>query len=219
MAESLITLAQPFFLRALSLVSEKNPDDVGDLSRLQKDLTAELQAIEQKVNSGQAQISADEWAIAKKGLIYWVDEILTNHIDGWQDYVLEHVFFGQRNRAWRFYIDGEEALVTSSSDAAEIYYLAVVLGFVGDIEGGFQEKNAPLPGKRSDPDEARKFWAQQLQTRLQQQQSAELQGEKLEGHIDPLTTSAGLTTWSAFFASMVLCLLVLGSWYLLRGNN
>ena len=215
MPDSLITLAQPFFLRALSLVSDRNSESVGDLPRLQKDLSAELQAIEQKVNSGLARISPEDWLTAKKGLIYWADEILTNHIDGWEDFVLEHVFYAEKNRAWRFYLEGDNAMITGSSDSAEIYYLALVLGFIGDIEGAFQEKNADMPGKRTDPEEARKYWAQQLQSRLQQQQSADLQGSRLEGHIDPLPSTSGLTAASAVFALMVLCLLVLVSWNLL----
>lgn len=215
MAESLITLAQPFFLRVLSLMNDRGSESVGDLSRLQKDLSAELQAIEQKVNSGQARISAEDWIAAKKGLIYWADEILTNHIDGWEDFVLEHVFYAEKNRAWRFYLEGDQAMITGSADAAELYYLALVLGFIGDIEGAYQEKNTEMPGKRTDPEEARKYWAQQLQSRLQQQQTPELQGSKLEGHIDPLPSTSGLTTASAIFALMVLCLLVLVSWNLL----
>ncbi|TWT48218.1 hypothetical protein KOR42_40090 [Thalassoglobus neptunius] len=215
MAETLITLTQPFFLKSLNLISDRSHDSARDLSRLQKELSAELQALEHKVNSGQARVSPEDWQLAKRGLIYWVDEILVQHIDDWEDFVLEHVFYDERNRAWKFYLQGENSLVTGSPDVAELYYLAVVLGFVGDIQGAFQEKNTDMPGHKTDPDEARKFWAQQLQSRLHQHASPELQGSKLEGHIDPLPGTTGLTTASAIFSVMLLCMLVLLSWYLL----
>lgn len=122
---------------------------VDQLPQLQRHLTAELQAIEQKVNSGIASVSSGEWQSLKRVLIYWADEILTTHVTDWQNYVLEQEYFGEKNRAWKFYVEGEQCIPTGSSEAAELFYLAVVLGFKGDIEGAFKhELNRELPGKK-----------------------------------------------------------------------
>ncbi|MCP4171815.1 MAG: hypothetical protein GY758_13685 [Fuerstiella sp.] len=56
------------------------------LHRLQRQLTTDLHAIEQKVNSGAAGISSGEWLTAKRVLVYWADEVLTRHIRDWDDY-------------------------------------------------------------------------------------------------------------------------------------
>ncbi len=73
-------------------------------------------------------------AVPEKMLIYWADEVLTAQIPDWQNYVLEHDYFEERNRAWKFYVEAEQCIPTGSPATAELFYLAVVLGFVGDME-------------------------------------------------------------------------------------
>ena len=98
MAESIIALAEPFFLKSLSLGGDKKNDHTGDLPRLQKELSGELQSIEQKVLSGELRVTTAEWQSLKEALVYWVDEILTHHFSEWQNYVLEHEYFKQKNQ-------------------------------------------------------------------------------------------------------------------------
>lgn len=217
MAESIIALAEPFFLKSLSLVGDKKNDHTADLPRLQKELSGELQSIEQKVLSGELRVTTAEWQSLKEALVYWVDEILTHHFSEWQNYVLEHEYFKQKNRAWKFYVEGEKYLVTGTEDAAEVFYLAVALGFVGDIQGAFNMvMKKEMPGNTKDADEARVTWARQLQGRLRQQQSRDLQEQRLEGDAGPIDGNATLTYASAAFTIMTLCFLVLLSWYFFR---
>lgn len=219
MADSIVSLAEPFFLKSLAIVGDRKNDHSGDLARLQAELSKELQAIEQKVHSGELKVSPAEWASLKEALIYWVDEILTHHFPAWQNYVLEHEYFKQRNRAWKFYVEGDKYLVTGSEDTAEVFYLAIVLGFVGDISGAFNvvmKKN--LPGEAKTPEDARVFWARQLQARLRQHQTKELQEKKLQGDAAPLESTRTLKLAAATFTISVLCLLVTLSWYLFRNQ-
>lgn len=216
MATSVISLAEPFFLKVLGLVNQpaSSPDL---LPQLQRQLTADLQAIEQKVTSGVVAMQPGEWQSLKRVLIYWADEILTNSITEWQNYVLEHEYFGERNRAWKFYVEGEQCVPTGSSEAAELFYLAVVLGFVGDLEGAFKhELNTELPGRKSDLNEARKYWAAQLQRRIRHEASGDIQGEPLIGDVEPLHSDGVLKAGFAAFMISALSLLVVVGWWLLN---
>lgn len=217
MAESVIALAEPFFLKSLSLVNNRKGEQTNDFSRLQKELSGELQSIEQKVHSGELKVSPAEWQSLKEALVYWVDEILTLHFSEWQNYVLEHEYFKQKNRAWKFYVEGEKYLVTGTEDAAEVFYLAVALGFVGDIQGAFNMvMKKEMPGNTKDADLARVNWARQLQGRLRQQQSRDLQEHRLEGASGPIEGNTMFSFASAAFTIMVLCFLVLISWSVFR---
>jgi type VI protein secretion system component VasF len=219
MSTPLIALCEPFFLKVLGLVNSPAAQ-TEQLPQLQRQLTADLQAIEQKVASGATAVSQGEWQSLKRVLIYWADEILTHHMPEWEDYVLEHEYYGERNRAWKFYVEGENCVPTGSSEAAELFYLAVVLGFTGDIEGAFKyELNKELPGKKSDLNEARKFWAAQLQRRIRHEGSGDIQGEPLEGNVEPLS---GTGMYKAAFASSLigaLGLLIVVGWWLMRANG
>ncbi|MCP4173099.1 MAG: DotU family type IV/VI secretion system protein [Fuerstiella sp.] len=210
MAASVIGLAEPFFLKVLGLLAQAAPDEQ-QLHKLQRQLMADVQAIEQKVNSGVAGLSGNEWQTVKRVLVYWADEVLTAHIRDWDDYTLEQEYFKEQNRAWKFYVEGEQAIPTSGSEVAELYYLAVVLGFVGDIEDAFkQELRVEMPGGHQDPAEARRYWATQLQRRIRHEAAEGIQGEPLEGDVEPLSSNAfGKAGLAAFLITLLLFLILL----------
>ncbi len=205
MASSIIVHAEPFFLKVLAVLGCDAPDNQ-QLHKLQRQLSADLQAIEQKVNSGIAGISSGEWLTIKRVLIYWADEVLTDHIRDWDDYTLEQEYFGEKHRAWKFYVEGEEAIPTSGSDVAEIFYLAAVLGFCGDIEDAFREElRQEMPGGHQDKTEARRYWITQLQRLLRHESSGDIQGEPLEGDVAPLDS---VMFWQAGFATLLISTLL-----------
>ncbi|MEZ6130728.1 MAG: DotU family type IV/VI secretion system protein [Planctomycetaceae bacterium] len=205
MAVSVITLAEPFFLKVLGLLDQEAPD-TRQLHKLQRQLMADLQAMEQKVNSGQAGIPSGEWLTVKRVLVYWADEVLTGHIRDWDDYTLEQEYFGEKNRAWKFYVEGEQAVPTASSEVAELFYLAIVLGFVGDIEDAFKEElRVDMPGGHHDEATARRYWATQLQRRIHHESAGAIQGEPLEGDVEPLSSTA---FWKAGLAAMLISVLL-----------
>ena len=211
MATSVISLAEPFFLKVLGLLEHPAPDSQ-HLQKLQRQLAADLQAIEQKVNSGVAGLSGGEWQTIKRVLVYWADEVLTNHIRDWDNFTLEQEYFGEQNRAWKFYVEGEEAIPTSGSEVAELFYLAIVLGFVGDIEDAFKEElRTEMPGGHQDEAEARRYWAGQLQRRIRHDSPGDIQGEPLDGDVDPLNSGVfSKTSLAAFLISALLFLITLG---------
>lgn len=211
MATTVIVLAEPFFLKVLGLLDQAAPDEQ-QLHKLQRQLTADLQAIEQKVNSGIAKMSAGEWQIVKRVLVYWADEVLTAHIRDWDDFTLEQEYYGEQNRAWKFYVEGEEVIATASSDVVEIFYITLVLGFIGDIEDAFKEElRKEMPGGHQDEADARRYWATQLQRRLRHEASEEIHGEPLDGDVEPLGKSVlWKTGLAALLISGLLFLITLG---------
>ena len=214
MTVSAISLAEPFFQKVLELVNQP-VSGTELLPQLQRQLTSDLQAIEQKVNSGIANVSAGEWQSLKRVLIYWADEILTTHVTDWHNYVLEQEYYGEKNRAWKFYVEAEQCVPTGSSEAAEMFYLAIVLGFRGDIEGAFKyELGTDLPGKRTDINEARRFWSAQLQRRIRHDSSGDLQGEPLEGDVEPLHGDGVLKAAFAMFLLGTLSLIIAVAWWI-----
>jgi len=210
-----INLAEPFFLKVLQLINQPLAGS-DQLAKLQRQLSIDLQAIEQKVHSSASTVSSGEWQSLKRVLIYWADEVLTRHIDDWQDYVLEHEYYGERNRAWKFYVEAENCLPTASAETAELFYLAIVLGFVGDIEGAFRQVlEKEMPGRKTDPVEARRVWAMDLQRRILHQPSSDIQGEPLERNVEPLGGDGLRKSAIAAFCISALALLIVTGWWVL----
>ena len=216
MTVPLISLAEPFFLKVLDLVNQ--PATTSDhLPQLQRNLMADLQAIEQKVNSGMTSVATGEWQSLKRILIYWADEVLTTHMTDWENFVLEQEYYGERNRAWKFFVEAEQCLPTGSSEAAEFFYLAIALGFKGDIEGAFKhELNSDLPGKKNDIHEARRYWAAQVQRRIRHESSGDLQGEPLEGDVEPLAGDGVFKSALAALLLATLAFVVVAGWWLVN---
>jgi hypothetical protein len=215
MTVPVINLAEPFFLKVLQLINQPLAGS-DSLAKLQRQLSIDLQAIEQKVHSSASTVSSGEWQSLKRVLIYWADEVLTRHADDWQDYTLEHEYYGEKNRAWKFYVEAENCLSTAGSETAELFYLAIVLGFVGDIEGAFRHVlEKEMPGRKTDPAEARRVWAMDLQRRILHQSTSDIQGEPLEKNVEPLSGDGfRKTAFAAFFISALALLIVTGWWVL-----
>lgn len=77
----------------------------------------------------------NEFDLAKRALVYWIDEVLIN--SNWQDagwwsnHTLERHFFDSRERAWRFFEKAAVARQLENLDALETFYLCACLGFWG----------------------------------------------------------------------------------------
>ena len=219
MVTSAISLAEPFFLKVLGILDQIVPH-TQDLPTLQSQLTAELADIEREINKGVTDdLSMADWDTVKQVLVYWADEVLTNHIKAWNDYTLEHKYFGERDRAFKFYVLGEKTIATSSSSVAEFFYLAIVLGFKGRIDEAFLDRmDRDMPGRNqgrehSVRDEARRHWARQVQQRIRHLTTGEVEGEPLQGDVEPIGTTAFLSVGLATFLISLLVFAISLGWY------
>ena len=192
--------AQPvnrIFDAVLDLVDRIERHERPDLGEEKTLIRMDLDALVSLSTSKPGQRS-DEHELARRALIYWVDEVLTTAQADWKDMTLEFDYFAEKNRAWRFYEYGERSARTSSSDVIETWYLCLVLGFEGDIGEAFREHlHQPLPGGSSTSNEARKAWAAEFARLIRKPTSQELVGEPVSGGVEPLNGALWLQTMGA----------------------
>jgi type VI secretion system protein ImpK len=104
-------------------------------------------------------------------LACWLDEIMTDSPWGgdWREKTLEQALYKTRERAWKFWEQSRKAEARPGSDALEVIFLCVMLGFRGDLI--------------DDPDRLRS-WVTNVQTRIAQSQGREWAAP--DGH-EPVT--------------------------------
>lgn len=73
------------------------------------------------------------WKLAKKALVYWIDEVLAGTqswqgSDWWKNNLLEWRLYSTREGAMKFFVDTQQA---AGNQALEVFYLCVILGFRG----------------------------------------------------------------------------------------
>ncbi len=192
--------AQPVsrvFDAVLDLVDRIERHERPDLGEEKKLIRMDLDALSSMASNKPGQRSED-FELVRRALIYWVDEVLTLAQAEWKDMTLEFDYFGEKNRAWRFFEYGERAARVSSSDVIETWYLCLVLGFEGDIGEAFREHlHQPLPGGSSTSSAARHAWATELARLIRKPTLPELSGEPVTGGVEPLIGSTWLQTMAA----------------------
>ena len=167
-------LVNPYFNQALGLADRLRRREEVALERERRGLLEELDTIANEV-SNDPTLDEEHFAVARLALIYWTDEILTMADSRWQDMTLEFTLLKSKDRAWLFYHDGVTKAMSSHPDVLEVFYLALALGFRGDIEEAFRFhlNYDELPGNETDPERARLAWAKELESRLQSRTDVE----------------------------------------------
>jgi len=155
-----------------------------------------------------AAVSEQEFELTRRGLIFWIDEVLTLADPNWQTMTLEWEFFNSQNRAFKFYVDGELEAKRSSANVIELWYLCLVLGFEGEIINAFSEHLQQQVPHELNAEEFRRQWAQGLASQIQFENSADLPELPLEGDLRPLTGGRRLAVASGFAAGLLFITLV-----------
>jgi type VI secretion system protein ImpK len=111
--------------------------------------------------SGAGRRSADHFLGIRYALACWLDE--TFIIDSpwatlWNERSLETALYNSRDRAWMFWDQARLAEGRPGSDALEVFYLCVMLGFRGEL--------------RDDPDRLKR-WTDAIGARIAREQSKE----------------------------------------------
>ncbi len=179
-------LVDPVFQAVLGLVARIESGEGVDLEAERTEIRTLIDEADKTVSDSAARVSRENFSIAKRGLIYWIDEVLTVAAPSWKAIILEWEYYSERERAWKFYVEGERTARHASPDVAETWYLAMALGFKGDIDYAFKTAlKRPLPGGKTDPDEARRSWANELARRIRDSQSPDLTPEPIHGDVAP----------------------------------
>jgi type VI secretion system protein ImpK len=102
------------------------------LQEVRGELLTLLSEAEQRASSRE---QASDFALAKYALVYWTDEILINstwsHALEWRDHILEWEYFRERLAGEEFFEKARQAEGLTRTDALEVYFLCVALGFQG----------------------------------------------------------------------------------------
>jgi type VI secretion system protein ImpK len=93
-------------------------------------------------------------------LVCWLDEIMVDspYRDPWDDRKLETQLYGTNDRAQAFWEQARRAEGRVGSDASEVFFLCVMLGFRGELRGQAEKLQA---------------WVNAMQARIAQGQVAE----------------------------------------------
>ncbi len=80
----------------------------------------------------------DQFLGVRYALVCWLDELFTRESSWgarWNERKLEVELYGSNDRAWKFWRQAELAQARPGSDALEVFYLCVMLGFRGEKRG------------------------------------------------------------------------------------
>jgi hypothetical protein len=207
MSPEFSNLVLPIFQRVLDLLNRVETGQRPDIQTERNEIRSEIEEAEKTAAAPSSLVRLEEFQLAKQALIYWADEVLTEALPAWKDMLLEVEYYGPpRKRAWKFYFDGETKARHATPDVAETWYLALALGFQGDIRDAFKNHlNRELPGNVDNIAEARRIWAKQLEQRIRDTVPADLPPEPLMGHVAPLHGE------TLFATAAVLCGLLLAA--------
>ncbi len=180
-------LFDPIFQVVLGLVQRLQRGEGADLVAERTEIRTLIDEAQKSAAETSSRVSRENFELAKRGLIYWIDEVITEAAPAWKDIILEWEYYDERERASKFYVEGELKARHASPDVAEVWYLALALGFKGDIRYAFKTAlNRDLPGGTNDADEARRIWARELGRRIRDSRSPDLDGEPIQGEVAPL---------------------------------
>ncbi len=161
-----------------------------------------------------------DFKLARELLVYWTDELMTIADQNWREMTLEREYYTSQDRAWKFYMTGELDVRNGSGDVVELWYLALVLGFKGDIEDSFTRMNrTDFPPAGTSPDEARKLWAKELERLIPRKQSlGELTKPALTGDVIPLRGAAFLMLTLQWAGALFVLFCILVAWRVFAGE-
>jgi type VI secretion system protein ImpK len=120
--------------------------------------SSENSATSSRLGSAPSRRSGDAFLGVRYALACWLDEIfiVDSRWDAqWNEHKIEEALYRTNDRAWTFWEQAKLAEARQGTDALEVFYLCVMLGFRGDL--------------RDDPDKL-KQWADVAGRRIAQQQ-------------------------------------------------
>jgi type VI secretion system protein ImpK len=135
MREEIANLVYPTLAYGLGLRDRLEHGERPDMAAEQAQLKGLLKTAAEARRWPEYGGDGDRWLGVRYALACWLDEILTLHSPWgpqWENHILEESLFGTRDRAWNFWAQAKRAQGRPGTDAAEAFYLCVMLGFRGE---------------------------------------------------------------------------------------
>jgi type VI secretion system protein ImpK len=133
MTKSFSKAVDPIFEYVLSLLDRIEQGDEPDAQQTQTFLyNVLLTRAEQELGH------TAEWQLAKRAIIFWIDEMLTRAFwkgrSWWVNNLLAFQLLQTAEGSLEFYLDAKKAVGGSTLNALEVFYICVILGFRGIYE-------------------------------------------------------------------------------------
>ena len=133
MTEAFANLVGPVIQYVVDLQGRLDEGESPPLETERDQILAILGESERK--AGESSQLAHDFELARRALVYWIDEVLINsgweHAIAWKQHILEWDIYQERLRADRFYEVAHEAETLAGTDPLETFFLCVALGFRG----------------------------------------------------------------------------------------
>jgi type VI protein secretion system component VasF len=186
MTPKFAALVDPVFHHVLDLAQRLSEGRSVDLHRERNTIRALLERAETAAADRDHPVNLEHFRLAKRGLVFWADDVLNRASPAWAEMILEREYYGTRERGYQFYVDAEKARA-AHPDLAELWYLALAMGFKGDIREAYaRHLKRPLPGGTSDETLARDTLANDLKRDVRMTAPAPPTGDPLGGDVRPL---------------------------------
>lgn len=151
MRDEVAELVYPIFRYGLDVKEQLDASERVDMQKTQLDLTRLLADKRWNRVDGESSVLGTSAFVSRSpggaargtssflgvryALVCWLDELFI--LDSpwgqdWRDHALELARFNSTEAAWRFWEQAQRAEAQPGSDALEVYYLCVMLGFRGD---------------------------------------------------------------------------------------
>lgn len=114
-----------YFNKSVAVKQPSYDQIKADITRLMSDI---------EIRTGQANISPDDFDLARFAVVAWVDETLLSSQwqdkDGWQKESLQRLYY-QTADAGELFFDRLNTIGPHQRDVREVYYLCLAMGFKG----------------------------------------------------------------------------------------
>lgn len=172
MREDIANVVYPVLTHGIRLKERLDTGDPPDFATAQKELLGLLQAAgpsQRLAEFAGDQIQddsirvrpSDQFLGIRYALVCWLDEIFildSPWKDQWSEKSLEMNLYKSRERAWKFWEQADWAGARPTTDALEVYFLCVMLGFRGKW--------------KDEPDELQ-TWCERVKAQIDQGQGGE----------------------------------------------
>jgi type VI secretion system protein ImpK len=156
MREEIANLVYPVLTHGTRLKEKLANDDPPDFATAQKELLGLLQAAghaqrladfvgDKPQEDSMRSLKGDKFLGIRYAVVCWLDEIFildSTWKDQWSEHSLEVELYKSRERAWKFWEQADWASARPTTDALEVFYLCVMLGFRGDKASKPEELHA-----------------------------------------------------------------------------
>lgn len=136
MRDEMANLAYPVFTHALRVRDRLELGEHLDFNTVQFELKNLLRPRSEAERWPEYGGDGDRWLGARFALTCWLDELFildSPWSDKWTENSLEYPLFQtERERAWKFWHQAKLAQARPGTDALEVFYLCVMLGFRGE---------------------------------------------------------------------------------------